>query len=76
MNLWYYRDFSITRVYQTIYIVLLFNHPVLIEGQNIIKNRRIVVNLQTAIRVYLVQQMITVKAVAHEIHVEDEYLRK
>ncbi|MBY0600170.1 hypothetical protein [Bacillus bingmayongensis] len=33
-------------------------------------------NLQTAIRIYLVQQMIAVKAVAHEIHVEANYLHK
>ncbi|MBO9131427.1 hypothetical protein [Bacillus sp. 165] len=33
-------------------------------------------NLQTEVRMNLAQQMITVKAVAHEIHVEANYLRK
>lgn len=33
-------------------------------------------NLQTEVRMYLAQQMIKVKAVAHEIHVESNYLRK
>ncbi|PFL69910.1 hypothetical protein [Bacillus anthracis] len=33
-------------------------------------------NLQTEVRMYQAQQMITAKAVAHEIHVEANYLRK